>query len=137
MKIPITNWSTSRCQILRTPAAQRIGIRVRSTARALSPTIRICRRRSRSTQTPAGSAKRMNGRKPKTPSSENAKGLACRPTAASQGIASWDTWEPTSLIDWPVQSFRKSRCDQSAPLGLRIRRGGAAHLGHDSGLVLE
>ena len=36
-------------------------------ARDASPTMRIGRRRSRSTQTPAGSAKRMNGMKPRTP----------------------------------------------------------------------
>src|SRR6478672_2840755 len=64
----------------------------------------------------------MNGRKPSTPRSENARGLACSSTAASQGIASCDTWEPSSEIDWPVQSFRKSGCCQRAPLGLRIVR---------------
>ena len=68
--------------------AQRIGISARRTAREASPKMRIGRRRSRSTQTPAGSAKRMNGRKPSTPRSENSNALAWRPTAASHGIAS-------------------------------------------------
>src|SRR6476646_8678562 len=62
----------------------------------------------------------MNGRKPSTPSSENWNGDACRPTAASHGSASCDPGEPTSLIDGPVQSLRKSGCDQRPPLGLRI-----------------
>ena len=97
----------------------------RSTARALSPTMRICRRRSRSTHTPAGSAKRMNGRKPSTPSNEKVIGLACRPTAASHGIASCDTCDPTSEMDWPVQSLRKSGCDQRPPVGRRSLRIGA------------
>src|SRR5579864_195908 len=116
----MTNVRTSRCQMRSTPTAQRIGMSVRSTARALSPTMRIWRRRSRSTQTPAGSAKRMNGRKPSTPRSENSIGLAWRPTAASHGIASCDTCEPSSLIDWPVQSLTKSGCDHRPPRGLRI-----------------
>src|SRR5438270_12597069 len=64
----------------------------------------------------------MNGRKPSTPRSENAIGLACRLTPASHGIASCDTCEPSSLIDWPVQSFRKSPWPQSAPLGRRRLR---------------
>jgi hypothetical protein len=50
----------------------------------------------------------MKGRNPKTPSSENWIGLACSSTAASHGIASWETCEPNSLIDWPIQSFMKS-----------------------------
>src|SRR3954467_6118124 len=62
----------------------------------------------------------MNGRKPRTPRSEKASGLAWRSTAASHGMASWDTCEPSSLIDWPVQSLMKSGCDQRAPVGLRI-----------------
>src|SRR4051794_5644643 len=62
----------------------------------------------------------MNGRKPRTPRSEKASGLAWRSTAASHGMASWDTCEPSSLMDWPVQSLMKSGCDQRAPLGLRI-----------------
>src|SRR5256886_14047611 len=62
----------------------------------------------------------MNGRKPRTPRSEKASGLAWSSTAASHGMASWDTCEPSSLIDWPVQSLTKSGCDQRAPDGLRI-----------------
>ncbi len=108
VKTPITNCSTSRCHICSVWVAQRIGITARSTAREASPTIMIWRRRRRSTQTPAGSAKRMKGRKPSTPRSANWNGLAWRPTAASQGIASCEICEPNSLIDWPAQSFLKS-----------------------------
>jgi hypothetical protein len=90
------------------PVAQRIGMRRSRAARAASPTMRIWRRWRRSTQTPAGSAKRMNGRKPSVPRSENWIGLAWRPTAASHGIASWEICEPNSLIDCPAQSLTKS-----------------------------
>src|SRR5579884_4490498 len=79
----------------------------------------------------------MNGRNPITPSSENWNGLACRLKAASSGIANPETTEPSSLIDWPVQSLTKSRCDQRPPVGLRICRGRAGELGDDSGFVLE
>src|SRR5690242_17299336 len=120
VKIPITNCRTRRCHIRSSWRAHRIGTSARRSARAASPTMRIWRRRSRSTQTPAGSAKRMNGRKPSTPSSENSNGDASSPTAASHGIASCDTCEPNSLIDWPPQSLRKSRFCQSALVGLRI-----------------
>src|SRR5579864_7229058 len=119
VKQPMTNVRTSRCQMRSTPSAQRIGMSVRSTARAESPTMRIWRRRRRSTQTPAGSAKRMKGRKPRTPRSENSIGLACRPTAASHGMASCDTCEPSSLMDWPAQSLTKSGCDHRPPDGRR------------------
>src|SRR5439155_17441405 len=79
-------------------------------------------RRRRSTQTPAGSAKRMNGRKPSTVRSENSNGVACSPTAASQEIASTEICEPTSLTDWPAQSLRKSPLLQSPPDGRRSLR---------------
>ena len=64
----------------------------------------------------------MNGRKPSIPSTENSIGDACRPTAASQGIARPETWEPNSLIDWPVQSLRKSVLLHSPPVGQRSLR---------------
>src|SRR5438270_13607326 len=64
----------------------------------------------------------MKGRNPSIPRTENSNGDACRPTAASQGIASADTWEPNSLIDWPVQSLRKSVLLHSPPLGRRSLR---------------
>src|SRR6478752_1799958 len=64
----------------------------------------------------------MNGRNPSIPSTENSSGDACRPTAASQGIARPETWEPNSLIDCPLQSLRKSVFDQSPPVGRRSLR---------------
>jgi hypothetical protein len=39
-----------------------------------------------------------------------------KPTAANHGIASTETCEPNSLIDWPAQNFRKSAYDQSRPV---------------------
>src|SRR5438067_182791 len=117
------NCSARRCQMCSAPTAQRIGISMRRIARAVSAAMRIGRRRRRSTHTPAGSASKMNGRKPNTSRSENSIGFTCKPTAANHGIASTETCEPNSLIDWPAQSFRKSACDQSRPLkGLRLLR---------------
>src|SRR5438034_7571230 len=92
------------------------------------------RRRSRSTQTPAGSANRMNGMKPSTPRSENSNGETCRSTAASQGIASAEIWVPNSLTDCPVHSFMKSAWLQRPAVGRRglrtlgpfVERGGEA-----------
>ena len=64
----------------------------------------------------------MKGRNPSIPSTENSNGDACRPTAASQGIARPETWEPNSLTDWPVQSLRKSALAHSPPVGRRSLR---------------
>src|SRR5205823_14032086 len=94
----------------------------RRTARDASPTMRTRLRRIRSTQAPAGSAKRMKGRKPKTARSEKTIGLACSATAATIGMASCETCVPSSLIDCPVQSFRKSAFAQRAPVGRRSLR---------------
>ena len=80
----------------------------------------------RSTQAPAGSAKKMNGKKPKTPISEKTSGVAWSSTAATIGIASCEICEPSSLIDWPVQSLRKSACAHSLPPGRRSLRIGCA-----------
>ncbi len=49
-----------------------------ATARPRSATIRIGRRRSRSTQTPAGRLSRMNGRNSMVVSSPNSNGVTCR-----------------------------------------------------------
>src|SRR4029077_17259761 len=95
------------------------------TARPRSPAIRIQRRRQRSTQTPAGSVMSRKGRNTTVSSAATWNGLASSVRTATVGIASWETCEPNSLIVWPVQSLRKSRCDQRAPPGLRIGGGGA------------
>src|SRR4051794_12303307 len=83
--------------------------------------MRMERRRRRSTQTPAGSAKRMNGRKLRTPSAANSNGVACSERAARMGMARAEICEPNSLTVWPVQSFMKSGWLQRALVGLRIR----------------
>src|SRR5437762_578585 len=129
VQTPTANWRPINCQMSRIPSAHATGMYASSTARTESPAIRIGRRRRRSTQTPAGSAKRMKGRNPSIPSTENANGDACRPTAASQGIARPETWEPNSLTDWPVQSLRKSALRHSPPVGRRsLRIGGSSVL---------
>src|SRR3954454_23250834 len=113
---------TRSCQIVSAPNAYVIGIVARRSARATSPAMRMRLRRMRSTHAPAGSAKRTKGRKPQTKSSEKTNGRACRATAATIGIASCETCEPSSLIDCPVQSFRKSAFAQRPPVGRRSLR---------------
>ena len=54
--------TTYSCQIVSASNAKAIGIDAMAIARPRSPTIRIGRRRRRSTQTPAGRLSRMNGR---------------------------------------------------------------------------
>ena len=76
--------------------------------------IRIGRRGRRSTQAPAGSVNRMNGRNSIVPSIANANGSTFRMMAAVRGMASRLICDPKTLIDWAAQSFWKSR--------LRIRR---------------
>jgi hypothetical protein len=76
-----------------------MGIVARRTARAASPAMRMRRRRMRSTHAPAGSANRMNGRKPNTARREKTIGLAWSAIAATIGIASCEICEPSSLID--------------------------------------
>ncbi len=63
VKIPVRNATTYSCQSVRTSATYAIGIVVRTTNRPKSPMTRIGFRGRRSTQTPAGNVKRMNGRK--------------------------------------------------------------------------
>src|SRR5436305_10220639 len=68
---------------------------------------------SRSTQTPAGSAKRTNGRIAHVPSIETSNALEWRILIAAKPIPRKVTCEPTWLIVCADQSFRKSRCRQS------------------------
>src|SRR5204862_909213 len=89
-------------------------------ARPASPTIRIGRRASRSTHTPAGSAKRRNGSCSKIVSAATAKALACRTKIAASGSASRLNCEPNSLIVCPAQSLRKSPWRQRPRLGQNL-----------------
>ncbi len=70
--------------------------------------MRIGRRRSRSTQTPAGRLSRMNGRNSIVPSSPNSNGVTCRSVAAMSGIARPLTWLPNWLMVSAVHSRTKS-----------------------------
>src|SRR5438128_6898827 len=83
--------------------------------------MRIARRGRRSTITPAGSVKRMNGRNSTVLSAATWNALACRPRTAARGRASSETCEPSSLIDCPAQSLRKSACRQRPPRGRKRR----------------
>jgi hypothetical protein len=89
------------------------GIVARRIARPRSPTMRIGRRGKRSTQTPAGSVKRMNGANSTAPSAATANGLASRTMIATSGSARAETCVPNWLIDSADQSLRKSGWRQS------------------------
>ena len=104
---------------------------------------RIGRRRSRSTQTPAGSVKSRNGRNSTVPSRATWNALASSTTMAAIGSASAEIWLPNWLIVWPAQSLRKSGCRHSPPRGqsvfsllamdamsVSVRRGGTVEARH-------
>ena len=104
------------CHIVRASATYAIGIVARSAARPKSPAIRIGLLRNRSTQTPAGSVKRMNGRKLSVPSRATSKALASSTTIATNPMARSSTAPPNWLIVSADHSFRKSGWRQSPPL---------------------
>src|SRR5712691_7463076 len=104
------------------PNAYAIGIDARASARPTSPMIKSGRRRSRSTHTPAGSAKKRNGSCSKIVSAATANARAWRILIAAIGSASSVIWEPNSLTDCPPQSLRKSEWRQSPPVGQLVFR---------------
>ena len=69
--VQLRRWSGRRTR-------RRSGSRPGATARPRSPTMRMGRRRRRSTQAPAGRLNRMNGRNSIVPSSATSKGVASR-----------------------------------------------------------
>src|SRR5262245_24877293 len=83
--------------------------------------MRIGRRGSRSTQTPAGSVKSMKGRKRTTPSAATSNAVASRIRSATSGSPSWETCVPNWLIVSADQSLRKAGCRQSPPVGQTLR----------------
>src|SRR5437764_5959411 len=76
------------------------------------------------------------------PSSETSSAVACRTSSAANGSPSCVTSEPTWLIVWPDQSFRKSGCPHSSVRGqstrllpiealrVSVRRGGVEEAVH-------
>jgi hypothetical protein len=97
------------CQIVRPSSAKAIGIESSATARTTSPRMRIGLRRIRSTQTPAGRLRRMNGRNSIAPRRPNSNGVTFSVVAAISGSASSVIWVPKTLIVSAVHSFTKSR----------------------------
>ena len=84
----------------------------------MSPAMRIGRRRSRSTQTPAGRLNRMNGRNSIVVSRPNSKGVTSRVVAAMSGRASCVIELPNTEIVSAVQSLRKSGWRRRLRLGV-------------------
>src|SRR6188474_1255550 len=101
-------------------------------ARPKSPTMRIGRRGRRSTQTPAGRVKRMNGRKRTVPRAATSKALAWRTRIATSAKAMSSIVEPNMEIVSADQSLRKSGWRQSPPVGQRLRIGRSRRQ-HDAG----
>src|SRR5918996_4457349 len=121
--MPTRKPTTYSCQRVSASATYAIGIDASNAARPKSPAIRIGRRGSRSTHTPAGSVKRMKGRNSIVPSAATSKALASSTRMATSGSASCETCVPNWLIVSADQSLRKSRWHQSPPcghVGLRI-----------------
>src|SRR5512145_1542784 len=83
--------------------------------------MRIGRRGWRSTQTPAGSVKRMNGRNRTVPRAATSNALASSTRIATSGNAMSSIVEPKALMVSADHSFRKSRCRQRPPVGQRLR----------------
>ena len=94
-----------------------MGIVARSAALPRSPAIRIGRRGRRSTQTPAGSVNRMNGRNSTVPSAATWKADASSTRTAASGNASWETCVPNWLTVSADHSLRKSAWRQRPPVG--------------------
>src|SRR5918994_2029147 len=100
-----------------------MGIESSAAARPTSATTISGRRRIRSIQIPAGSAKSKNGSVSIAASAATANVLASRTRMAVSGSAISVTCVPIVLIVCAPQSFRKSRCAQR-PVGLRTGSGG-------------
>src|SRR5262245_49981945 len=101
--------------------------------------MRIGRRRSRSTQTPAGRLNNTNGRNASVPNRANSKGLTSRSRTATSGTARCETCVPKWLIVSAHHNLRKSgsrhkerepaaACGTASPIrdlaGLRLRATG-------------
>src|ERR687895_676862 len=87
----------------------------------MSPRIRIGRRGSRSTQTPAGSEMSRNGANSTTKIADTWNGVASRVMIATSGRAKPPICEPNWLIVSADQSFRKSPCRQRPLCGQSLR----------------
>ena len=110
-----------------------MGIVASAMARPTSPAMRIGRRRSRSTQTPAGRVNRMNGSISKKPSIAASNGLTLSVMIAIAGIAIMLTWLPNRLIVEAVQSLTKSAWRQRPQAG----RAGRRRVGDESRCVID
>ena len=118
----MTNPTTYSCQIVKASNANATGMDPIAIARPRSATIRIGRRRRRSTQTPAGKLNRMNGRNSIVVSRPNWNGVTLRVVAAMIGRASWVIAEPKTETVSAVQSLRKSGCRSKLPREAVIAR---------------
>ena len=108
VQVPTRKPTTYSCQMVSASRRYATGMEARNNPRPRSVTMRMGRRRSRSTQTPAGSANSRKGRNSTVPRSATSNALASSTSTAASGSASAETCEPTWLIVCPDQSFRKS-----------------------------
>jgi hypothetical protein len=117
VQMPTRNPTAYSCQIVRTSSPYAAGTVPRRTARPRSPAIRIGRRGSLSTHTPAGREIRRNGANSTTSNAETSNALTSRVITATSGSARPVTCDPNWLIVSADHSFRKSPCRQSPPEG--------------------
>ena len=76
------------------------------------------RRRTRSTQTPAGSPTTRKAAVDAAVSNPISNVVACNVRTASSGMARRLTCDPSSLTVSPPHSSRKSRCRSNTPLAI-------------------
>ena len=94
--------------MLSRPSTNAMGTVARSTARPRSATMRIRRRGSRSTQTPANRLNSAVGAAATAASTPISTGPACSVITAVSGRARSVIWSPKSEMVWPTQNFRNS-----------------------------
>src|SRR3954447_26892222 len=97
-----------------------MGIDASAAARPKSLMIMSGRLRIRSMKTPAGIARKTNGRTAAARSSATSRALACRTKSAASGSASTLTLEPSWLTAFAVQSLTKPRSRQRSLRGRKL-----------------
>ena len=108
VSVPVARPTAKSCQIVSASSAHASGTDASTSARPKSAAISSGRRRSRSTQTPAGSVTSRNGRYSSAPRSATSNGVASSVTIAASGRASSVICDPNCEIVCAPQRRRKS-----------------------------
>ena len=113
VSVPVANATMYSCQIVKEPATKATGIESRTTPRPMSAATSTGRRRTRSSQAPAGRVKSRNGIISTAVKSETWKTFAPSIVSAMKGTAKSVTWLPNMETVAADQIFTKSRCRKS------------------------